>query len=313
MQFLKVGILRGGSYRKQDSLEYGDFLIKSSKNSGHMPIDIFVDEFGDWYVMGKKFEPITIMSSIDVLWNALYEIPKDMKFSLNVFSRNIGVPLVSETDLTLGVLSKPNIFSEFIKNHQIKTVPSLIYNHKQEQPENRIQDFVNFVVQKFSPSWSIESVDSLGGVHIIAKNQKDLFTASNLFSEFSGDIHISTIPVGKRGHVGIISDFRGHKQYPLIPFENRYEHGLHNTFSKEEKLQIIENAKKIHQALGMPHTLGIDFVMSPYRGFVLERVQIRPIYNCNNNFCQSLSSLGIEQEDIVNQAILNSIKKPLRN
>lgn len=309
MKFIRVGILRGGLSHKAESLEYGNFLIKSLKNAGHMPVDIFVDENGYWYVMGKLVQPASILSMVDVLWNALYDKPKDMKFSINVFSRNVGLPLISETDLAFGILSKPNTVSDFLKNHQIKTVPSILFRHEKELEQDRVQDFVNFVVQKTSPSWLIRTFDTPENLNIIAKNQKDLITASHLFIEIQDEIVVSTVPIGKRGHIGIISNFRGHSQYPLIPFENKNEHGLHNTFTKNEKLEIIEFAKKIHKVLDTPHVLGIDFVLSPYRGLVLEHVHTRPIHHCNSNFCQSLNSLGIEQDEVISQIVTNILKK----
>lgn len=312
--YYKVAVIRGGNEHSEQSMQYGQFLIKNLKRLGHKAVDVFVDKEGIWHIDGKPIMPANINHFADVVWNALYESPKNRSISIPALMQQVSVPLISETDFAFGILSQPSLFREFLKRNDIKTTPHVLYSHTADaiDEESRIYDFLRTVNKRISPIWSIEALGTHRYPQIIAKNQMDLFTAAHIFLDFEGEIVISNLPTGRRASVGIISNFRGQVQYPLIPLENKNEHGLHNTFSKEEKDKLIDLAKNIHALFDYPHHLSIDVVHSPHRGLVVERIHTRTIQYDQSHFCQGLNSLGIGHDEVLLHAIEQAITKNRR-
>lgn len=311
MSYFRVGVLRGGTNHNEESLNYGDFLIKNIKKAGYKPVDIFVDTNNVWHISGKPVLPANITHHVDILWNALYDAPKDRSISLPTLSKQLGVPLISENDFVFGILSRPETFREFLKRNDIKTTSHILYTHNinDTDEDGKIHNFINAVNKKLSPAWLIEALGTMRYPHIVAKNQMDLFTASHIFLDFEGEIVVSNLPVGRRAHVGIISNFRGEKQYALVPLENRHEAGYHNTFSKSEKEILTTLAKNIHALFDYPHHIGIDIVQTPHRGLVVERVHTRALQYDQSPFCRALAMLGIGHDEVINHAIKNAMKK----
>lgn len=310
-EILRIGIIRGGTNRIDESLAYGQYLINKLSQMGHRTVDILIDKSGVWHAFGRQMLPADITKFVDVVWNALYDTPKDRDFSIPVLMQNLSLPLVSETDMTFGIISRPEIMREFLKRNDIKTTSHLLYTHTlpDSDEDGRINDFIKTVNRKISPVWLIEALATNRYPEMVAKNQMDLFTASHIFLDFEGEVLITNLPVGRRAHVGIIKGFRGQKQYALVPLENRHVEGFHNTFTHSEKQALVDLAKNIHSLFDLPEYMAIDVVQSPHRGFVVERVNTRPLHYDQSPFCQSLALLGVGHDEVISHAINQAMKK----
>lgn len=310
-EFLRIGVIRGGKNRIDESLEYGVFLIKKLSDIGHKAVDVLVDTEGVWHAFGRPINPADIGKFVDLAWNALYDTPKVRDFSLPLLMKTLGIPLVSETDMTYGVISRPEMFREFLKRNDIKTTSHLLYTHTlaTDDEDGRVYDFIKTINRKISPVWVIHALDTHRYPEIVAKNQMDLFTAGHVFLDFEGEILITNLPVGRRANVGIIKGFRGHEQYALIPLENRHAQGFHNTFTHAEKETLINLAKNIHALFDYPHHISIDVVHAPHRGLVVERINTRPFEYDQSPFCQSLALLGVGHDEVIAHAINQAMKK----
>lgn len=308
---LRIGIIRGGKNRIDESLEYGQFLINKLTNLGHRTVDILIDKDGAWHAFGRPMLPADINKFVDVAWNALYDTPKDRDFSIPMLMQTLNLPLISETDMTYGIISRPEMMREFLKRNDIKTTSHLLYSHTLpvDDEEGRVNDFMKTINKKVSPIWAIEALGTRCYPQIVAKNQMDLFTTGHIFLDFEGEVLITNLPIGRRAHIGIISGFRGQGQYALVPLENRHTQGLHNTFTHAEKESLITLAKNIHRIFDYPHHIAIDIVQAPHRGLVVESVTTRPLSYDQSPFCQSLALLGIGHDEIIAHAIKQAMKK----
>jgi hypothetical protein len=308
---LRIGIIRGGKNRIDESLEYGQFLINKLTNLGHRTVDILIDKDGAWHAFGRPMLPADINKFVDVVWNALYDTPKDRDFSIPMLMQTLSLPLISETDMSFGILSRPEIMREFLKRNDIKTTSHLLYSHTLpvDDEEGRVNDFMKTVNKKVSPIWAIEALGTRCYPQIVAKNQMDLFTTGHLFLDFEGEVLITNLPVGRRAHIGVISGFRGQDQYALVPLENRHIEGLHNTFTHAEKESLITLAKNIHRIFDYPHHIAIDIVQAPHRGLVVEKINTRPFEYDQSPFCQSLALLGVGHDEVIIHAINQAMKK----
>ncbi|OGI71763.1 hypothetical protein A3J61_00015 [Candidatus Nomurabacteria bacterium RIFCSPHIGHO2_02_FULL_38_15] len=304
-QVLRIGVIRGGKNRIDESLAYGQYLIEKLNKLGHRTVDILIDKEGTWHAFGKQILPADIVVVADVVWNALYDTPKDRDISIPALMQNLNLPLISETDMTFGIISRPEMLREFLKRNDIKSTPHLLYTHTlpADDEDGRVKDFINTINKKISPVWSIEAMYTNQYPDIVAKNQMDLFTAGHIFLDFEGEVLVANLPVGKRAHIGIITGFRGQKQYALVPLENRHVEGLHNTFSNTEKEALVSLAKNIHMLFDYPHHMAVDIVHAPHRGLVVERVTTRPLHYDQSPFCQSLALLGVGHDEVIAHAI----------
>lgn len=310
-EILRIGIIRGGTNRIDESLAYGQFLINKLDSLGHRTVDILIDTSGVWHAFGRPILPGDINKFIDVLWNALYDTPKDRDFSVPALMQTLGIPLISETDIGFGILSRPEMMREFLKRNDIKTTSHLLYTHTLPEidEDGRVNDFMKTINKKVSPVWVIEALGTHRYPQIVAKNQMDLFTTGHLFLDFEGEVLITNLPVGRRAHIGVISGFRGQDQYALVPLENRHIQGLHNTFTHTEKEALVSLAKNIHKIFDYPHHIAIDIVQAPHRGLVVESITTRPLSYDQSPFCQSLALLGIGHDEVIAHAIKQAMKK----
>lgn len=307
--FLRIGVIRGGYDRADESIAYGQYVIDNLNRAGHRPVDIFVDKNGTWHVLGLIAQPDEVANLVDVFWNALFDEPSGRKFSLPNLAQSLGIPLISENDAIFGLVSDPGAMREFLNRNDIKTTSHLLYSHilPAENLDERIYNFVKTVNNKMSPVWIIQALSTNRYPQIIAKNQMDLFTASHIFMDFEGKILVNNLPVGRRAHLGIIGGFRGQEQYALVPLENRHEQGLHNTFTHAEKEQLNNLAKNIHALFNYPHHMSIDVVHTNGRGILVENINIRPLQHDQSPFCQSLALLGIGHDEVFLHAIKSAL------
>jgi hypothetical protein len=308
---LRIGIIRGGTNRIDESLAYGQYLITILAKLGHRTVDILVDKEGIWHAFGRPILPSDINKFIDLAWNALYDTSKDRDFSIPALMQKLDIPLISETDMTYGIISRPEMMREFLKRNDIKTTSHLLYTHTipAGDEDGRINDFIKTVNRKISPVWVIQALATHHYPEIIAKNQMDLFTASHVFLDFEGEVLVTNLPVGRRAHIGVISGFRGQDQYTLVPLENRHVEGFHNTFTHAEKESLTKLAKNIHALFDYPHHIAIDIVHAPHRGLVVEKINTRPFEYDQSPFCQSLALLGVGHDEVIAHAINQAMKK----
>jgi len=124
---------------------------------------------------------------------------------------------------------------------------------------------------------------------------------------------------GEHVSAGVIEDFRNEELYALPPsyqkipdgsrfIENRHhhdallQHEVPSHFTHEEKAQIMELARRAHQALGMDHFSRADMIKTPRTTYLLEVNSVPGLYE-GASFPPMLESVGSSVPEFLEHAI----------
>lgn len=331
MTHMRVGILRGGpSSEYEVSLKTGkqilDLLRHTELSNTYIPVDIFIDRKGVWYVDGIPLTPEAALKKVDIVFNALHgEFGEDGKVQkiLEAFS----IPFTGSGALTSAMGMNKSLSKEHFKAHGIKTP---YYKDIRVDKTDDVEPLAHDLFRSFPMPVVVKPRglgSSLGVTH--ATNFQELLEAIDHARQFSNDIVVEEFITGKEIISGTLEDFRGQDVYPLIPVEvhhhrnpvgdqkeNRvqgkqhifdymskqsgdfYHHAPANLTS-EEKKEIEHILKGLHKSFGADHYLSADFIVSPKRGVYLIEVNTQPKFGEHAPFLTSLEAAGVKVHEFL--------------
>jgi D-alanine-D-alanine ligase len=285
---IRVGVLRGGpSSEYEVSLKTGAAVLaalRAHQENRYNVHDILIDKSGDWYMSGRRFDPVNVHSHFDVVFNALHgTYGEDGKLQSILEAHDI--PFTGSGSLASAVGMNKILAKKILSQHGIKSpywkevLSDDVNVDAKGEAEKLFETFILPAVIK--PSMSGSSV----GVSVV-KSKADIEPALREAAKHGHSILVEEFISGQESTCGVIEGFRNQELYALPPVEIRPKNGWFDfkakyegeseeivpaTFPQKIKKELEELAAKVHRALGLRHYSRTDFIIHPRRGiYVLE-------------------------------------------
>jgi D-alanine-D-alanine ligase len=300
------------------SLKTGDTILKTLSKKYRVG-DILIDKEGTWHHQGVPKEPQDLFYHFDVFVNALHgEYGEDGKVQKLFEIHN--VPFTGAGSLGSAMAMNKILAKDVYENHGIKTPIWKIL-----RKDDYSTDFVRNIFLTFPHPCVVKPAGSGSSLGIsIAKSLKELYEAVDKAFEYDDNILFEEYIKGKEATCGVIDDFRGVKDYSLLPVEIRIPSNTWfdydskysgetdeicpGNFSREECAIIQAMANRAHKALNLRHYSRSDFMVHPRRGVYILETNSLPGLTQNSLFPKSLHAVGSSIEEFLDHIIYLAIK-----
>lgn len=293
----RIAILRGGpSFEYEHSLISGKTILDNLPENYH-PLDVLVDQNGDWYQAGFKKSPEKIIQSVDLLWNMMHGYGEDG--FVHKMAKDFSVPFVGSNHISSGVTQNKKMTGDVLAKYGIKTPYSILF-----EVDDRNKKMAEMIDQSMPFPIVIKpnNSGSSSGVSVVYSS-KDLKRSIDDASHFSKKVLAQEFINGSVISSGILEGFRGDDHYPLMPFVLSGP-----DINEENKQKIKELAFKIHKILHLKDYSQSDFVVHPKRGVFFLEVNTIPKIHEESKFVSSLKSAGASIKDFVKHILDRVVK-----
>lgn len=286
----RVGVLRGGP-----SSEYEVSLKSGASVLAHLPeryhgVDIFIDRAGVWHLSGLPCEPHRALAQVDAVFNALHgEYGEDggVQELLDAHS----VPYTGSGRFPSAMAMNKAAAKGMLSEHGIKTP---YYRLLRQEEVDGISQLALELHRRFPQPSIVKPLAKGSSVGMtLARTLAELIDALDNGFAASDTLLIEEFISGREATCGVIDDFRGERQYALLPIEivppkespffdyyAKYSGASRElcpgNFSRAEKEAVQTLSKKVHAALGLRHYSRSDFIVHPRRGIYFLEVNTLP-------------------------------------
>lgn len=280
-----VGVLRGGpSSEYEVSLKSGATVLEALDKEKYEARDLFIGRDGQWHLHGVPVLPEKALRGVDVAFNVIHgEYGEDGQ--LQRILDAIDVPYTGSDAFVSTLAFNKHNTKEVVSKLGIKTAHAILLD--KDGAENTQQ--IAFDLFRSFPHPAIVK-PAIGGSSVgatIVNNFHALEPAMHKAFEISPKILIEEFIAGKEATVGVIDEFRGEQTYALLPVEiiPPKKHGFFSydakysgetiervpgNFTSQEKEQLMQHARTIHEAMGLTHYSRSDFIVSKRGIYFLE-------------------------------------------
>ncbi len=311
---IRVGVVRGGVSPEYDiSIKTGGHVLRSLPQDKYKPVDLFLDREGMWHVNGLPADGERIRDSVDVVFNALHgAFGEDGKASW-VFER-LGLPYTGSEPEPSYVAFNKTLAKKTFQDLGMKTPRHVLFPAYNEDLDGSRDEYAEKKAQKvyetFPPPWIVKPLTggSSMGIHV-AKTYPELIRAIDQGVNLGVSVIVEEFIFGKEATVGVIDEFRNEKTYALMPieivipknkrffdydtkYENTVEQRCPGNFTNQEKADLSQMAKLIHEKLGLRHYSRTDFIVTPKNGIYVLEVNTLPGLIEESLLPKALSAVG---------------------
>lgn len=317
MQRVKtVAVLKGGPPNEYGrSIFTGDTVVDSLSDHYNV-VDITVDNEGVWYKNGKKILPAKALFDVDVVFNAMHgEYGEDGK--MQQILEQLNIPFTGSKALTSVLAMNKAKAKDIFKAHNIQT-PKYFVVHKGMD----LQKVSTFIVRNLNLPVVLKPVSNGSSRGVMVTSSHEAIIDSLKMSFEDNRINADKIIVeefieGKEAVVNLIENYRGDQIYSLFPVEIKKpkdqdifseelkkeacNYGVcpSESFSKEEKEELLNMASLAHQVLNARHYSQTDFIIHPRRGVFVLEINTLPMLHKESLFQTSLEASGISFNDFI--------------
>lgn len=280
-----VGVLRGGpSSEYEVSLKSGATILDALDKEKYEARDIFIGKDGQWHIHGAPVLPEKALRGIDIAFNVIHgEYGEDGQ--LQRILEAVSVPYTGSDAFTSALAFNKHNTRELVSKLGIKTAHAVLLDKEgiEDTEQKAFELFRTF------PHPAIIK-PAIGGSSVgatIVHTFHDLEPAIHKAFEISPKILMEEFIRGKEATVGVIDHFRGEQTYALLPIEiiPPKKHGFFSydakysgetiervpgNFTADEKEQLMQHARSVHEAMGLSHYSRSDFIVSKRGIYFLE-------------------------------------------
>jgi D-alanine--D-alanine ligase len=320
MRRTRVGVLRGGRSSAYDvSINTGNAVLNNLSDEFE-PIDIFIDQYGNWYVSGIKQEPKQAFKKVDVIFNAMHgEFGEDGQ--IQELLQKFGVPHTGSSAFPSRLAINKGLAKKVFENNKIKTPLSKII----KKPDYNLQFLLDFYNSFPQPS-VVKPISGSVSVGInLATNRKELAQAFEEAFAYDDKVLVEEFIPGKEVASILIEDFNGQKYYslPAVEIRPKSVHKIFNFNSKHNGdaeficpssidvaclAEINRLSTLIHKTLDLRHYSKSDFIINPKRGIYLLEVNTLPSLDSDPTFSHALRNVGLSLSDFLSHIIKRALQ-----
>ncbi|HYF13080.1 MAG TPA: D-alanine--D-alanine ligase [Candidatus Paceibacterota bacterium] len=312
-----VGVLRGGPSREYDvSLKTGASALQALNREKYDPRDIFIDREGTWHMHGMAMPPEKALRGVDVAFNAMhgeYGEDGEVQRVLNT----LAIPYTGSNAHASSLAFNKARTKQIVKKLGIRTPRALLIEREEvkgdmeELAYNIFRTFPHPAIVKPATGGSSIGVVIVSNFHTLAWALEEAF-------KISSQALVEEYIRGREATVGVIDNFRNEKIYSLFPIEiipqgrpffdydakygGRSVQRVPGHFTYDEKVQLMNMAKTVHDALGLHHYSRSDFIVSR-RGIYFLEVNTLPGLTAESLFPKGLEAVGSKLPDFLEHVI----------
>lgn len=278
-------MLRGGpSSEYEVSLRTGAEVLRALEGERYHPRDIFIDREGAWHLSGVPVLPERALRGADVVFNAVHgEYGEDGR--LHHVLDALGLPYTGPDRMNTALAFNKQRTKEEVARAGLRVARGVVANYPGEA---EFEEMARFLFRSFPMPAVVKPV--IGGSSVgvtLARDFHALHEGLSRAFSVAPKALIEEYIRGREATVGVIDHFRGERHYALFPveivpppsrpfFDYEAKYGgearevCPGNFSAEEKRDLMDFAKRAHEALGMRDYSRSDFIVSKRGVFFLE-------------------------------------------
>ena len=315
-----VGVLRGGpSSEYEVSLRSGANVLAALDKEKYEPRDLFIDRAGVWHSFGAPVAPERALRGVDVAVNVVHgEYGEDGR--LHDVLDALGVSYTGSDKHASTLAFNKARSKQAIKKIGIKTPRAILIDA--EDAHGDLEGLAYTIFRSFPHPAIVKPV--IGGSSVgvtIINNYHTLEWALERAFKISPQVLIEEYIKGKEATVGVIDDFRGEEYYALMPveiipppdrpfFDYDAKYGgasierVPGNFTATQKQELMEAARRAHEALGVAHYSRSDFVVAPRGIFYLETNNASGVGMTERSlFPKALHAVGAKLTDFLDHVV----------
>lgn len=319
---IRVAVLRGGqSLGYSTSLKTGEHVLSALREMPEIyePIDIFISIRGEWHRGGLVEEPHRALRHADVVWNALHGSYGEDGQVQRVLE-GLQIPFTGSSAVASALSMNKEMAKRLYKQHSLLT-PAHTLITKDNLDDNRLitvfRTYLHPVIVK-----PVDAVESLGVRKVATFPELKQVVKETL--NYSPRVLVEEFIKGDEVSCIVIDDAKGERIYALLPASPELPPRLGEAGQRGEpsskfrlKLKVEENsprfgeagkeieemAKRAHEALGLRHYSGSDFIITPKRKIYILETNSLPALHEGSLAHTSLRATGWRSRDFVDHVL----------
>ncbi len=310
-----VGVLRGGTSSEYNlSLKTGAAMMAALPQDTYDVRDILIDKTGMWHMRGMPSTPVRALTQIDVILNALHGGVGEDGTVQRILERS-GTPYAGSKPLPASIALNKIRAREVLTQAGVRMPRAVSFS---AQNDMHTGDMANLVFEQFGPPYLVKPAAEGAGHGIrIARSIVELPDVIGDVLDTYGAALVEEFIRGKEASVGMIEGFRNEDLYALppaqvihgLPYLNpdahhggTLRHAVPSAFSYEQKLSLLDIAKRAHKLLELSHFSRADMMVTPRHVYLLE-INTTPGLYPGASFPPMLESVGSSVTEFLEHAI----------
>ena len=316
----RVGVVRGGPSEEHDiSMKTGSSVIESLKRSQFKPVDIIIARNGEWLQGGKAWEPIKLLQTVDVVFNALHGSYGE-DGTIQRYLDTHSIPYTGSGAFASALAMNKALTKDHVRKLDIKLAPHMFASRESAADP---QNFAAATAEVFDGPYVVKPVASGSSIDAnIVNNQLELGIVIEKLLNKHEQVLVEKQLHGREATVGVINNFRDQHVYVLPPIEivptrqffdydAKYDGSTEEIcpgrFSQDEKDQLSNLAKAIHDELRLSQYSRSDYIITNDGIYFLE-INTLPGLTEDSLMPKALDAVGIDYDSFVAHLVYDTLR-----
>ncbi len=317
MNGTRVTVLRGGPSVEHDiSMLTGLGVLQALSETPHTVKDIVISKKGEWLLNGYVKKPQDALIDTDVVFIALHGAYGEDGTVQRILER-LAIPYTGSGPFASNLAMSKVHTKNSLKDLGIKMPKHIRITREGASDISRVASSVTTL---FGPQYFIkpEKGGSSIGTRFVESPVRLADEIRRALDE-SDELIIEERIKGKEATVGVLENYRTDRHYVLPPTEiippeasGYFAANVKYTgdtkeicpglFSKKEKQDLLDAARKVHQTLNLRHYSRSDFIVAEDGVYFLE-VNTLPGLTAESLFPKSMLAVGATYTELVSHLI----------
>lgn len=296
----------------------GASVLGALQNTEFQPVDVVITKSGEWLKDGKVWDPLKLLTGIDVVFIALHgAYGEDGQLQRYLEAHNI--PFTGSGSFASATAMNKALAKDRLSQSGIKMSPHM---YALRDNISSYQQYSEAVMDVFPGPYVVKPVNGGSSVGTaIARNALEMEQAlEQLFLVFD-KVLVEKLIRGKEATVGVVNNFRERSHYTLpaieiVPhsdffdyeakYEGKSDEICPGRFSPSERDALFDAATKVHETLGLRHYSRSDFIMAEDGIYFLE-VNTLPGLTSGSLIPKALDAVAVSLTDFLRHIINESM------
>lgn len=285
MSQIRVAVLRGGPCDEYPvSMKTGQSVFNALDRDKYKPIDVVITRSGEWLVDGYTRYPEQVLSTVDVVFNALHGQYGEDGTVQRLMDTN-GVRYTGSGAYASSIAMNKAMTKDILHEHGIKMAPHMLVSRDSIPSLHLVADRI---ADMFGPQFVIKPVNSGSSIGtVIVENpamlQKRLSESLAVYET----VLVEKCIKGVEATCGVVERYRDEAIYRLPPieiippqqagffaYEVKYtgetKEICPGNFTRTQSQTLQDVARNVHQELGLRQYSRSDFIVTDDEIYFLE-------------------------------------------
>lgn len=304
-----IAVLRGGKVDFKQSLIEGAEVLTSLTKLGYQPLDVLIDQEGNWTTKGKPTDAHAIFTTA----HTIVDTTKMRKEKYQALAKKMHIPLLfsQSNDVTL---DREDMY-RLLRQQGVKVPDTFVVRSSAPLMDSLFRDLWS----RYHTPLLIRPLKKVEGVPSkLIKLFSDLEKTIREYHSKGVDMHVLTYRKAPTLSVALLPNFRNHEIYtPLWVETFNITNELPNNESiirphlqapQNKKDEMKKLATKVYKALDLTEPATID-VIHHNNDYIVVNIETSPSLRKNGRFMQALETTGIESGHYIHSRIQNEFER----